>query len=417
MNTPQHAPIATSPALTLDELTVPSEQQTERLLALTKRVYKNKPWKKLEEEEIFLVKNPADDAQLFVGAIGGAGEQAGIIIYRGAGAYFGLLDFLERANAMPPIPQMAEGLEGADELLAMMAEAMSQANFDPMELMQLPQLQLMFEPRDQLEEPDEAWIARHNYTATGTGFPTFRSVSSGFLPWWIAADEADLMIVALEQLLEVVERPKFSADLIEILEAGSEEEFALDLFARVPKTDKKGAVNWSDERVVVSPSDADQRINFSPDKEQIQSIVKMTASREILEVALVGLPTTLGGAEVRPYFPLMLMLGHKGQVAGIETLPCGYGDASIPVIVDGVVKLLSERKKRPKTLQFSTPDLDVLNVIGEKLGIAIEEVEELPTLDPAIDSLMEHMATLNLDDSDEDDFEDFEAGPPPNTLH
>lgn len=417
MANPQPALLALRPALTLDELTRPSEQQTERLLDLAGRVYKNKPWKKLEEEEIFVVRNLSDDTQLFVGAIGGAGEQAGIIIYRGAEAYFGLLDFLERASQLPAIPQMAEGLDAADELLAMLADALGQANFDPMELMQLPQLQLMFEPSDQLEEPDEEWITRHKYKATGAGFPTFRSVSSGFLPWWISADEADLMIVALEQLLEIVGRKKFSSDLLEIKEIEKEENFALDLFARVPTTDEKGAVSWTDARVVVSPNDAEQRIDFAPDAEHIKRIREMPASRDILEVALVSLPTTLGGADVRPYFPLLLMLGDKGEVAGMENLPCGYGDASIPVIVDGVIKMLAERKKRPKTLRFSTPDLDVLNVIGGQLGITIEEVEELPTLAPAIDSLLEHMENVDLDDLDEDDSEDFEAGAPPNYLH
>lgn len=417
MATPQPTPSLAPPALTLDELQQPTNEQIARLLDLAKRVYKAKPWQKLEEEEIFVVQNPSDDTQLFVGTIGGAGEQAGIIIYRGADAYFGLLDFLERASQLPAIPQMAQGLEAADELLSMLADALSQANFDPMELMQLPQLQLMFEPREQLEAPDEEWIVRHNYKATGAGFPTFRSVSSGFLPWWIAADEADLMILALEQLLEIVGRKNFSSDLFEIQEIEKAEDFALELFARVPTKDANGTVKWSDERLVVEPQSSPILLKTAPDAGQFERIQALPASREIIEVALLGMSSPLGDAQTRPFFPTLLLLGQEGQVVANELLHSGFGDALAPQIVQTLVQLLAERPTRPQTLQFSSPDLDILNAIGEQLGIAIEEVEELKTLDPALEKLAEQMENFDLDDLDEDELAELEAGVPPKFPH
>ena len=418
MSTPQLAPDMALPALTLDELQQPSTQQSERLLELASRVYKNKPWKKLEEDEIFIVKNPDDGELLFVGAIGGAGEQSGVIVYRGVEAYFGLLDFIERASELPALPQIPENAPGAEEMMALLTEALSQANFNPMELMQLPQLQLMFEPKAQLEEMDEKWLKRHSYKASGTAFPTFRSVASGFLPWWMSAREADLLIVALEQLLEVIERKDFSPDLLEILEAGdeeSEEDEGLDLFARVPTKEQDGAVAWSDERLVVKPFSGEPvQLQFSPDMERVERVLRLPASREVVEVAMVSLPTPLGDANTRPCFPTMLLLGHKGQVVAMETMHCGIGYALTPQIIEATIKLLSERDKRPKTLQFSSPDLDILNALGQKLGIAIEEVDELETLDPAIESLMEQMANVDLDDLDAEDFDPKEL---PKFLH
>ncbi len=403
------------PALTLDELTQPTSEQRARLLDLAKRVYKSKPWKQLEEDEIFVVRNPTDETLLFVGAIGGAGEQAGVIIYRGTEAYFGLLDFLDRASQMPALPQIGENVSDPEEMMALLTEALSEANFNPMELMQLPQLQLMFEPSAQLEDPDKAWIKAHSYKATGSAFPTFRGVSSGFLPWWISDEEADIMIVALEQLLDVIERDDDASDLIEILE--SDDDTGLDMFARVPTKAKGGKITWSDERLVVAPRRETLRLELAPDAQQVEQILALPASREVVEVALLSLPVPLGDAQTRPYFPTVLLLGHNGQVAGMETMPCGFGDALMPQIVHALVKSLSERPKRPLTLQFSSPDLEILNAIGQKLGIAVEEVEELPTLDAAIESLMEHMENVDLDDLNEEDFEALESNQPPKFLH
>ena len=409
----QPAPDSAPPALTLDELTQPTNEQRARLLDLAKRVYKAKPWKKLKEEDVFIVRNPPDDALLFVGAIGGSGEQAGVIVYRGANAYFGLLDFLERASELPAIPQMAEGLEGADELLAMLADALSQANFNPMELMQLPQLQLMFEPRDQLDDPDKEWIARHNYKATGAGFPTFRGVSSGYLPWWISDAEADALIVALEQLLEILGRKDFSADLVEIHEIERGDDFALELLARVPEKVASGALTWRDERLVVAPNQVSVEVKIAPDKAQIKRIKSLPAGGDIVEVALLGMSAPAGDAQMRPYFPTILLLGHNNQVVANELLPCGFGDALAPQIVAAMLKLLSERPARPQMLQFSSPDLEVLNLIGEKLGIQIEEVEALKTLDPALEALVEQMDGFDPDDLSEEEWAEIEASEPP----
>ncbi len=420
MATSNPAPDAALPALTLDELQRPTDEQSARLLALAKQVYKAKPWKKLEEEEIFIVRAPADEGLLFVGSIGGAGEQAGVIVYRGAASYFGLLDFLERASELPAVPQMAQGLEAADELMAMLADALSQANFNPMELMQLPQLQLMFEPRDQLDEDDEAIIKRHNYKATGAGFPTFRSVASGFLPWWISDKEADALIVALEQLLEVTGRQGFSPELFEIHEIEREEDFALELFARVAAKNAKGALQWSDERLIIAPPGETSRPQIALDEEPLARIKALPASGDVIEAALLGLSAPFGDAQSRPFFPTLLLLGCEGQVVANEMLGCGFGDALPAQIAGALLKLLAERAGRPKTLQFASPDLEIINEIGARLGIAIEEVEELATLDPALEALAEQMENFDPDDLSDEEWAALEAAQaqdPPNFMH
>ncbi len=366
-----------------------------------------KPWKRLEEEQLFIVRHADDETLSFVGAIGGAGEQAGLIVYRGTNAYFGLLDFLERASQMPPVPQMGAGLTDPDEIMAMMADLLSGANFDPMELMQLPQLQLMFEPKANLEEIDEEWIARHAYKASGSGFPTFRSLASGYLPWWIAADEADTLIIAMEQMLELLARKDFSPELLEIVPQDDDE--SLELFARVASKGEDGAVTWSDERLVISPDDDPLMIEISSDSEFIARINTLPASDETVEVALAEMPAPVGDAQTRPYFPSVLLMGCNDKLEAAQPLPCGAGDARHAIVIDALTQLLAQRANRPAKLQFSLPDLEILGALGQELNIEVEEVDELATLDPAIESLMEQMGGMEdmmMDDFDDEDFDD-----------
>lgn len=386
-------------ALSLDDLSQPTPAQTAPLLKAAAQLWKQKPWKKLVEDEIFIVQLPGEEP-LFVSVLGRGGQQSGVVIYRGADAYFGLLDFTARAAQLPAIPTLPEGMEGGEEFLEMLAAQLGQMNFDPMELLQLPQLQLMFEPRGELSEIDEEWITRHKYKATGRGFPTCRSIVPGYLPWWITDDEAGTMTLALQQLSELLARADFSPELFEMRENEGEAE----LFARVATKNPKGELEWNDARVAVGEGEL-LKVEIAPDQQTMQRIKALPIGKDVLEMELISVPTPLGGFEERPYFPSLLLAGKNGVVAGMETIPCGPGPYRLPLLLDAILKLLSAQKKRPKAIHFASSDLSILTFVGQELGIAIKEVAELPTLDPAIESLMAHLSGMDgaPEDWDEDD--------------
>ena len=399
-------------ALTLEELKQPAPAQTATLLDLAARLWKRKPWKTLDETEIFAVRNPGDNELYFVSVLGGAGEQAGVVVYRGADAYFGLLDFTERASQMPALPDIspeAFGEAGAAEMMEMLAAQISQMNFNPMELLQIPQLQLMFESRDELADIDGEWIARHQYKASGRGYPTFRSVVPGYLPWWIAADEVDVLIVALEQLEELLARPNFSSDLLQVNETvdeSSDETLSHELFARVAAKNQSGEMSWRDERIEVEPGEL-FRIEIEPDAELMERVQSLKTGKDVMEMELIEMPTPVGGYEERPCFPSLILTGQNQMVTGMQTILCGPGPRRTPLLLDAILTLLSERETRPKTIQFANPYLGILSFVEQTLGIQIEEVEELPTLDPAIESLMEQMTADGFgEDLDDEDFDD-----------
>ena len=398
-------------ALTLDQLAKPTPAQEQALLDAAARLWTRKPWKTLVEDEIFVVVAPADGQLLFVSVLGRGGEQAGVVVYRGADAYFGLLDFTARAAQLPALPEISDEMPDAAELMEQLMGQLSQLHFDPMELLQLSQLQLMFEPRQELSELDQAWLKQHKYQASGRGYPTFRSIVPGFLPWWIDAEEAAILIVALEQLERLLEREEFSPALFQARETGGNKP-ARELFARVPKTEANGEITWSDARLKVSAGEL-LRIEIAPDQATMERIAALAIGADIVEMELVSMPTPIGGQDDRPCFPSLLLTGENQMVSGMETIPCGPGPHRLPLLLDAILRLLDARKTRPKTIQFASPDLTILSFVGETLGIGIEAVEELPTLDPALESLMEHMENVGEPPEAWDD--DDPKNPP--TLH
>ena len=404
-------------ALTLDELSQPAPEQSAPLFDLARQLWKAKPWKALTEDEIFVVVDPADGQQLFVSVLGRGGEQAGVVVYRGADAYFGLLDFTERASQLPALPDFMPDMAGAQDLMEQLAAQLSQMHFNPLELLQLSQLQLMFEARKDLTEIDEEWIARHNYKATGRGFPTFRSVVPGYLPWWMSAGEAATLRVALEQLNELIGRADFSSALFKAREVHGKTP-ARELFARVSKKNAKGEVSWSDERIKVAPGEL-LKVEIAPDEDAMERIAALPPSQDVLEMELVDMPAPLGGFDQRPCFPTLFLTGLDGQVIGMETLLCGPGPHRLPLLLDAILTTLGARKTRPRAIHFANPFLGILGFVGQTLDIEIEEVEEMPTLDPAIESLMEHLENMEGMEIPEDFDDDLDDDPEmmPRVLH
>ena len=404
-------------ALSLDELSSPTLAQTEILLELAARLWKRKPWKTLTEDQLFVVVNPADGEQLFVSVLGRGGEQAGVVVYRGADAYFGLLDFTERASQLPALPDIAPEMDGAQDLMEQLVGQLSDMNFDPMELLQLSQLQLMFEGRKDLTELDEEWIKRHKYKATGRGFPTFRSVVPGYLPWWMTGDEAAKLQVALEQLIALVEREDFSPELFEAREIGGKTP-SRELFARAPKK-SKGETKWSDTRLKVAPGEV-FKVEIDPDEEVLARISALPASKDRIEMELVSLPMPLGGFDQRPCFPSLLLVGQNDKVTAMETLLCGPGPYRLPLLLDAILKVLDARPTRPRKIHFASPFLGILGFVGETLDIEVEAVEELPTLDPAIEILMQQMADgppEGWEQFGDDELDDDDPEMMPRVLH
>ncbi len=142
------------------------------------------------ETEIFGVENPETGEVGFVSAMGMMGEHLSVGVYRGADGLYGFRDFQEA------------GLEA-----------------EPFALFEIPQLQVSFEDREQLEKQDRDLIKKFDLKFRGKqGYPLFRSIRPGFMPWVITSEEARTLICAIEQTSEVAPRVKKNPKILVNLE-------------------------------------------------------------------------------------------------------------------------------------------------------------------------------------------------------
>ena len=379
-------------ALTLDELSRPTPDEEARLLRAAQKIWELAPWETWSEESLFAVKNPEDDQLGFVSVLGGGGEQMAVVVYRGADAYFGLLDFIARMT-MTEMPSFLDADTHAP-LPTSFADFMKQMQstlVDPTELINLSQMHLDFEAKRDLDALDKEWIARHKYKAKGRGFPTFRSFVTGYLPWWVSSDEARFLATALEQLIELVERPDFDGEMLEPKESGRQTPVH-ELFARLPQTGENGAVIWSDGRVKVSPGQQTFRVELEPDEELLERIAALPQGKTPLEIELLSMPVPLGDEQRRPCFPSILLSGGQNKVESHDIIPCGSPSPYLVApLLDAVLKLLAARSEKPSLIQIASPELSIVQAVSEMIGVPVKMVDELPTLDPAIEAFMAKM--------------------------
>lgn len=389
---PKRRPLI-APALTLKELKRPAPEDEARLLKAAARLWEMKPWETWFESEIFAVQNPEDGRLGFVSVLGAGGEQFGVLVYDGPDALVQMLDLQERLGSSIPseLPDWIDDPATSPQLLTTLSDLLAASSgppdeVDPMELLQIPQLQLMYETRRDLEPLDKGWLKRHNYKASGCGYPTFRSLVPGYLPWFVSKEEVHLLATALEQLIEVASRLDFDSDVLETkIEWSKNGTPSARVFARVPYQGKDGVLCWRDETLKVSP-DATDDLRFLPDPILLERIAALPPSSATFEMEVIQTPIPIAEKDARPYLPSVVMGGSYGMVAAIELVPCGFGPHMLAPLVQTILKILSEQIMRPALILYSSPEMLVLEMLGKHLGIKVQRVEELETLDPAIES-------------------------------
>src|SRR5215210_7136476 len=158
----------------------PTLEESKRLYELAGKLKELAPWDWMDESEIFGVENPENNEIGFVSVMGMLGEHLAVGIYLGAEGLYGFWGFQDEKHETEPL-----------------------ALFD------IPQLQASFEDREQLEKDDREVIKKLGLKFRGKqSYPVFRSIKSGFMPWFITSEEARLLIYTIEQTLEVAPRAK-----------------------------------------------------------------------------------------------------------------------------------------------------------------------------------------------------------------
>ena len=362
----------------------PTRDQWRQLYGLAARIKKAKPWTQMTEIDVFGVENPTTAATGFISVMGLGGEHLAIAHYPDARA-------LHAFSAVHYNP----GADAAERL------------------MEIPQLQLAFEDRDFVEEPDQEILDQLGLRFRGANaWPLFRAYQPGFLPWFINAEEADTLIPALEQTLEVTPRhPQNPA----LLHPDSADTFLVR---------KKTASGWVDQYChVPSPEPEDWSVHLDPFA--LNRFAKLPRLARTFELDLFRLWSPVEEKPARPFFPYILMLVDpvSQEIAGLEMLAPQPTFAEMwNTVPQKTLELFERLNVLPTHIKLSSQRLaDTLAASATTLDLGLEQVTALPSLDqaktellqaaqtgfaPALRSMDPDLEAIELEDNDA-----FAAGP------
>lgn len=358
-------------ARTLAELTPPTREEEARLIAAAQKIEALAPWTVLNEDDLFAVENPEEGGYGFVSVIGSLGDQAGVLLYRDVRSYFHLQEFTAQVEELDP----DDAMEYAFELL------------------KISQIQLMFQPKADMPPWDLEFLKRNKLNPRKNELaPAFCSLRTGFLPWQIDSAEARFLAVALEQLIVLAERPDFGPDLLDRTEKEKGGTITHDLFARVldKASSKPGDPVWKDSRIKVEPP-GPFLIEMPGWEGEAEVIAEKPVDDKPVELDFVASPSPVMEKDARPFFPELILMGRDGFVVEQEMTHEGFWPGSLPMFLTAVATMLVRLPKRPKTLLLRDPRLGAVAYMAENLGIEVQWVEDLPTLDDAIEEMMGFM--------------------------
>ena len=232
--------------------------------------------------------------------------------------------------------------------------------------------------REELENEERKAMRDLGLRYRGRGrWPIFRSAIPGHWPWYVNADEARFLTIALDNVRDVAER----------IGQGM-----LDLYAgRAPSEVLTQSLRdgvWRDEWEPLRPSVLPVE-DHQADTERLQSISRSTPIGSALwEVTASYIPTgAQDGRGTRPYLPTLVMVveGDSGLILTVRML------GRVPSVAEKqepVLELLEQADRLPGGLVCDRDGAaDLLVPIASALGIGLY-VGPTPALDFLKDDLL-----------------------------
>ena len=326
----------------------PTPEQWLALHHAFRRYCEAKPWERLANEDVLAVNDPLGHFKGYCVALGDGGVAYGLGVYLGDR---GLLNYLTTMTSEDE-PVDVEVLERGVALTAVLGD------------------------REELENAERKAMRDLGLRYRGR-WPIFRSIIPGHWPWYVNADEARFLTIALDNVRDVAER----------IGQGM-----LDLYAgRAPSEVLTQSLRdgvWRDEweplRPPVLPVEDHQA-----DTERLQSISRSTpVGSAVWEVAASYIPTgAQDGRGTRPYLPTLVMVveGNSGLILTARML------GRVPSVAEKqepVLELLEQAERLPGGLVCDQDGAaDLLAPIASALGIGLY-VGPTPALDLIKDDLL-----------------------------
>ncbi len=322
------------------DTTAPTIDQWYRLYDTAAKIKELRPWEWMLESDVFGFRDSTSDRVDFISVMGAQDEHLSVAVYLGDRAIHDLFRIVN-SETLPT----------------------------PGDLFEMRHLQASFEDRDLLAKEDRATIKRLGLKFRGRqAWPMFRSYRPGFFPWFVEAREAEILIRALDQILDVAPRLKDDPFLL-----GAPHEDG-NFLVRSRQSGRDGA--WSERFAHVpepEPLYADERVGK-----------ELTDKLRIL-----------------PKGPVRVDL--LNPESGMEQMW-----SSVP---KKVVELLIDSKVHPAEIVFNSDRMkQLLASVCEQADVALRTADSLHALEEARDSLEEYLIDPPEDPDDELYGQEYEVG-------
>ncbi|MBU1701484.1 MAG: hypothetical protein KJ970_19485 [Candidatus Eisenbacteria bacterium] len=337
---------------------LPTPEEWRRLYDAAIRIKNEIPWESIKQTDIFGVQFPETNEIGFVSVTGALGEHFSITVYLGTAGLYGFYDLLQ--DYMPGNPER---------------------------LLEIPQLQVSFENRLQLDERDREIIKLLGLKFRGRhAWPMFRSFSPGYFPWFLDMKEVAFLATVLEQTLNVI--PRYMKDPSIFPSENDNRHFIRT------HTGSQGGPRWRDTLMELPPPEA-VTMSIPVDGDLLEEVARIPPIDGILELDLFLFPATIQEESERPYYPYMFLVvdNPSGLVVGSELLKVETTLQDMWCeIPETFIQMISDWGAFPRHLSVKNSFLlDLFMPLMKDLGLAIKQSDEMPLLERAKETLIESL--------------------------
>jgi hypothetical protein len=322
----------------------PSIQEWKNLYDAALEFKKIECWNWMWDSDIFGVQNPESGEIGYCCVMGRLGQHYALAVYLGT-----------------------EGLEGYSKI---QSGEISPDDIDVLNIQKC--LMASFEDRKFLRKPDFDVIKELGLKFRGRkSWALFRSYRPGFVPWYLAKEEAKFLTLALQQAKEVALRFKKDRGM---LTPPQENHYLV----RVPQ--KEGEILWwKDEWLKPRLLKKAEVTPVAIDETRLERIERAVSSRQgVWEADFFWLP---GGVkekdEERPYYPLaFLLVDHPSTfILATHLTPLW---SNMPEFLDQFLSTIEHVNFLPKAVLVRKEEVfELLKPVTSRLGIKLRKVERL----------------------------------------
>jgi len=319
---------------------------------LAKQILELAPWQELYEKELFAVQDPDSGLTGYVSVMGNLGEHRALAVYQGEAGLNGFLN-----------------LQGLKDEPA------------PLDVLTVPQLQLSFENKMDLEGEDLQIIQGLELRIrSGDSWPQFRSYKPCHAPWFLEPAEIDFLRVVLEQCIALL---RDRSKVAEIRETSHKD---MILTRRAKKSGHDWL--WSDS-IEPLPPPRPPNIAYMVSHDLVEEVGRLQRRNQeiLLDVEMLLTPVK-DKTDDRPYFPFLLLAVDKKTelILYNDLLKATTGwERFLAEIPNTVLLTLSRLGFIPSQIHVRKPFLqEALLRPANELNFRCKKINKMPLVDEFI---------------------------------